>query len=482
MGLYDDSQGILDPNSQLWLGMATGLMKAGGASPYPVSFGQALGQGLESGMANYNQAQKARQEQAMQAQRAALLQEQVKQAQQQSAFNDQMSPMMQNPGGYSPDAIEQVGMRAGVAGHPGAATLLTIAQKMRERQEADKQFQQYKSAEDKPGLFADLTDSPYVGQQAKALQARLDASNSGNPAEVRKEYDRLQNIHIKMADAAEKGLSDVGKLRADLKAGRITQEDFDSSMAAKGRGPGVTNPDNLRGPDYLKSLDPTTANIVKKIGDYELNPQTLSNRAGERKQILAHVAEYNPGYDQTKFASRNALRKEFTSGKMATNVTAINTAIGHLQTLDSLYDAMQNGDAKAANAIVNTIRDQTGDPRVNNAGIAIGAVSNELMRVFRQVGASETEIKDWEKRFTTSMSKGQSKGAIKTSAELLESRINAVNDQWDRGMESKGGYPNLVSPKSAQFLAGMKTPSTGGGWTDDKERRYQELLRKQRGS
>lgn len=67
MGLYDDNQGILDPNSQLWMGMASGLLKAGGASPYPVGLGQALGQGLDTGLSSYKTAQQEQMQRIMMA-------------------------------------------------------------------------------------------------------------------------------------------------------------------------------------------------------------------------------------------------------------------------------------------------------------------------------------------------------------------------------------------------------------------------------
>jgi hypothetical protein len=43
-----------DPKTQGILALAAGLMKAGGPSPYPVSFGSAFGQGAASGLGQFN--------------------------------------------------------------------------------------------------------------------------------------------------------------------------------------------------------------------------------------------------------------------------------------------------------------------------------------------------------------------------------------------------------------------------------------------
>ncbi len=77
------------------------------------------------------------------------------------------------------------------------------------------------------------------------------------------------------------------------------------------------------------------------------------------------------------------------------------------------------------------------------------------MRVFRQVNASESETKEWEERFKSSSSPQQLKGAIKTGVELLKGRIDALDDQWKRGMNTETGFPNLVSPKSQAVLKRM---------------------------
>jgi hypothetical protein len=51
-----------DPASQGLLNMSAGLMQAGGPSPTPTSFGQALGTGMTRGLQGMQQAQAAQQQ------------------------------------------------------------------------------------------------------------------------------------------------------------------------------------------------------------------------------------------------------------------------------------------------------------------------------------------------------------------------------------------------------------------------------------
>lgn len=211
-------------------------------------------------------------------------------------------------------------------------------------------------------------------------------------------------------------------------------------------------PKDVHGEEYLKQLPEEERGLIKGIADGRIDPRTLSIRGGHREAILKQVTQYKPGYNQAKYPVYQAVQKDFTSGVAARNVTSINTAIGHIGTMESAADALKNHDVQAVNRFVNAVANQTGDPRINNFQTAASAVSSELMRVFRGIGASESETKEWEKRFSHIQSEEQLRGAAKMAASLLESRIAAVNDQWKRGMDSKEGYPDLLSPKSRMVL------------------------------
>jgi len=56
MGLLDPNQ-MLNPQTQGLLGLGQGLLQSSGWSPTPISTGQAMGQGLQSGLGAYTQAQ-----------------------------------------------------------------------------------------------------------------------------------------------------------------------------------------------------------------------------------------------------------------------------------------------------------------------------------------------------------------------------------------------------------------------------------------
>jgi hypothetical protein len=209
---------------------------------------------------------------------------------------------------------------------------------------------------------------------------------------------------------------------------------------------------DLHGEDYLAKLPPGVRSSVKAIAEGRASLNTLSIKGGEREAMLQRVSQYDPTFDASNAGARAAVRKDFTSGKAAGNVTAINTAIGHIGSLDELGDALKNRDTRVLNSVINRIATETGNADVNNFELARDAVAHELVRVFRSVGASQKEQEEFASRFKAANSPEQMKGAVKTSAELLQSRINALDDQWKRGMNLKTGYPDLLSPKSAKIM------------------------------
>jgi hypothetical protein len=179
--------------------------------------------------------------------------------------------------------------------------------------------------------------------------------------------------------------------------------------------------------------------------------------------MVQRVSQYDPTFDASNAGARVGVRKDFTSGVAARNVTAINTAIGHIGSLDELGDALKNKDTRVLNSLFNRIATETGNPNVNNFELARDAVAHELVRVFRSVGASQKEQEEFASRFKAAASPEQLKGAVKTSAELLQSRIDALDDQWKRGMNTDKGYPDLLSPKSKKVMDRVKTYGHHGG-------------------
>lgn len=200
--------------------------------------------------------------------------------------------------------------------------------------------------------------------------------------------------------------------------------------------------------EIAQEYGPETAQQVRNYADYKV-PFALHNRTAAMAnpnspaaRMLQLVSTYAPDWKQSDFQNQQKLWNEFYgSGKTAGNITALDTAYGHLGDLYDLGMALGNGDVQSVNMITNKVKNQLGDPKVNNAAMAAAAVGHELAKVFRDSGMSQTEIEEWNKMLSTSMSPGQITGAVYTAQKLMESRVHALKTRYERA----GGDPNTAS-------------------------------------
>lgn len=210
-------------------------------------------------------------------------------------------------------------------------------------------------------------------------------------------------------------------------------------------------------------------------------PTGFALRSPYWQDVMERVNAKDPKFEGGKYASRAAAMRTFASGPEARNVTALNTVIGHLGTLDEAANALQNGDIRAFNAVANRLSTEMGRPEVQNFDTARQAVAEETMRVFRQVGASEREAREWGDRIQSSGSPQQLRGVIATLGKLLDSRVEAIGQQYERTVNTKGN-PARVDPTNRGVLDKLIEQGSAPSWDNTKEQRYQELLRKRGGS
>lgn len=206
---------------------------------------------------------------------------------------------------------------------------------------------------------------------------------------------------------------------------------------------------SVTGDAYLQTLDPGRANQVKAIAEGRMAPPGgMALKSPQIQALMRDVAQYEPGFDLTSWTARNKTRADLASGKMGQNVSSFNTAIGHLATLDKAAEALNNYNFTPFNSVANLIKSKTGDPAIKNFEIARTAVADELTRAFRGSGGNVHDLVQWESAINAAGSPAQLKAAIKQAVDLLHSRIEAVGDQYNRGMGKTTDPLELLSPKA----------------------------------
>ncbi len=218
----------------------------------------------------------------------------------------------------------------------------------------------------------------------------------------------------------------------------------------------------LNGADFLKQLPAPIAAQVQALADgRQAFPSGMGLKTPYWQGMMSAVSQYDPSFDAVNYGTRAATRKDFTSGKAASSVNALNTVMGHLDTLGTNIDALNNTRFPMVNGVLNSMASASGDPRVVQFDAAKKAVVDELTRAWRGSGGSEGDIKSWAGVLDAANSPQQLHGVISQIGDLLESKIGALHDQYSKGMGTSAGGLNLMSPHAQQSLDRIRGRADG---------------------
>jgi hypothetical protein len=202
---------------------------------------------------------------------------------------------------------------------------------------------------------------------------------------------------------------------------------------------------------------------------------TYRTPLAKRQQFLQAVMQANPNFNSANYDVEKGVMKDFTSGASAKNLTAFNTAIQHANQLQQAADALSNGDVRGLNKVGNALGYQFGSDKTTNFNVIKNALSGEISKVFKGGQATDAEIREVQQPFDAANSPAQLKGAIQNAIHLMNSKRDALKQQYDAGRTGKpnfGGDTGSVStpPAGGEVSAtgpnGHKIVVRGGKWVD----------------
>ncbi len=209
---------------------------------------------------------------------------------------------------------------------------------------------------------------------------------------------------------------------------------------------------------FLKTLPPPIADKVKAVVEGRLQlPVRIAKGDTYWQGVIDAAVKYDPSFDAVNYNARSKTRADFTSGKSAQQVNALNTAIGHMDRLLQVTDALGNFHegslgplTTTANEVKNWFSQKFGSKEIPAFNVVRKAVSDELTRVWRQAGGSEQDIQENLKNLASSNTPEQLYGAVGEFGHLLESKLDNLKEQYRQGM---GTDPvNMVTPEARRVL------------------------------
>ena len=208
-----------------------------------------------------------------------------------------------------------------------------------------------------------------------------------------------------------------------------------------------------------------TGQLPAGIRSPAMSSQILNQAAGPAGAAVPNIAQ-----NKMNYGAETALQKSAVAGEMGKNITAYNTAIAHAGQLSQAADALDNGDVHALNAVGNALGYQFGSDKTTNFNVIKNALSGEISKVFKGGEATDAEIKAVQAPFDAANSPAQLKGAISNAIHLMNSKRDALQQQYQQGMQGKpnfggsGGMIRARDPQGKLHEAPAGTPLPQG-WT-----------------
>ena len=199
---------------------------------------------------------------------------------------------------------------------------------------------------------------------------------------------------------------------------------------------------------------------AQAIAEYRMRPP--QQRSGQVPPVMREVLALNPGYDATKFDARNRMMTAYTSGRPSQEINAANTALGHLDTLNSAIDALNNGDIRVLNALGNRIGVETGKDAVTTFNAIVHRVGPEVVKAYAGTAGGQEERKVTESDFNPNAGPKQLRSNVAVTAKLFRSKLQPLENQWKQTMGSGDFEQRFITPEASQFLQKV-APSGGGG-------------------
>jgi hypothetical protein len=280
-------------------------------------------------------------------------------------------------------------------------------------------------------------------QAASRVGFTADSGGDGNVAKRLKDLQDMKDANIPVTQAQYDSYARTGKM---------------DSTADGSNAPGDPT---KTGDEYLSTLPQGMRGVVKAIADGRQAPPSSSSRSPQAQQLLQAVYAYDPTANATNLPTRNAVRKDFTSGKSYQKMTALNQVAAHLDLLDGQVGQVAGHEipliGNTINAAENAYDRNSGKPGIINWESTSDAVAHETRSLFSGAsGGTLPELEGYLRSLSADNSDAQKRAAIKNIARLVTSRIGILSDGYSQGM-GKTSDPFQVTFPHASGVLGRLT-------------------------
>lgn len=239
-------------------------------------------------------------------------------------------------------------------------------------------------------------------------------------------YNKQLSIEQQNADT-NKGYKDIMAKTAQVKADTYQKMNDPAGM-------GSTDPDmaGLSGDDFISALTgkrgAAYANKIKSMAETG-NIPSASAKTPMVQQELSDIYQYSPS---SSTATKAAIQT-WDKGKQGDQLRFLSNTYTHLDTLENLGKALDNGDVKTVNTAKNKFKDQFGYAAPINFNAAKQIVGNELVKSIVSSGGTLGDREEAQAAISASNSPAQLAGVVNTYKSLLNGQMKGMYNQFRVG-------------------------------------------------
>lgn len=208
--------------------------------------------------------------------------------------------------------------------------------------------------------------------------------------------------------------------------------------------------DGLTGESFLETLPAQDKARVKAIlrGDMPF-PSTMAIRRDPNMARFAEaVFKADPSYTDMGYTNKKTSAKAFLPGqKLGSLILSNASARGHMDVLQEVYDAMQNGDIKKLNAFANQYRVQTGSAPEATFDAIKGVIGSEIMKSIVPGGGGVVEREEIRETLSRGYSPEQFMSVLSGYRALMQEQYDNMHQDYQRMGLPEKQWPTYLSHK-----------------------------------
>lgn len=334
---------------------------------------------------------------------------------------------------------------------------------------------QHENGKPAPGTAAGAPAAP-VQLASAAPQTMSDADPEAPPAAKGQQVAEAGSldVHKLMAVLQNPYADDTTKqLAQKLLLNQLTPKEDEFGSAANGviynkrtgdiksgGATAATDFGGLQGKDLLTAVqktNPAVASQVTAIIEGRAPYPTGSRLNPVQQQIKELVTQVDPTFEAGNSGARIKVRNEFNAGgpnSPAAAITAGNTAIQHLGHLSDEAEKLGNFDSgipgnNIANSVKNTLATSAGGGiAASNFDSIRNKYIEEATKFYRGTGGNESDLQRDIAALNSAQSPSQLRDVIKTQSDLMQSKVNALQERWKHGMGPMVDEFPIIHPES----------------------------------